>query len=197
MKTRGLVIGVVLVCACLMGAVQRSQFIGTLRTSGGDFLAEKDGRVVLVRTRDGAVPRFEGLQSVWRISAPHLQTAKGKLLAIDQSETGAKIQFAAEKSGTTNWVIEVTESTTPDHPKNGSIDERKMLEGTSKQTFRLSVFDGRHKGWYLSAEQPAEAEGQSKSPADEVIVRELQVTKDPKQALSFDYIDTTYRIIHK
>ena len=188
MKSRLFAMGVVLVSACMMGGIQTEHFIGSLQTSDGEFLAEKEGRVVLVRSRDGAVPKFEGLQDVWRISAPHLQTAKGKLLAIDQSETGVKIHLATEKSGATNWVIEVTQSTRP-------ITNGKNLKGTAKRKFRLSVFDGRHKGWYLSAEKPAE--GQPKSPADEVLVRELQVAKDPKQALLFDYIDTRYSITHK
>ena len=197
MKTRLFAMGAVLVIASVTGAIQSKQFIGSLRTSDGEYLAEKDGRVVLVRSRNGAVPKFECLQSVWRISAPHLQTAKGKLLAIDQHETGVKIHFAVEKSGATNWVIEVTESTSPQHPnpKKVSGAERQMLVGTAGQKFRLSVFDGRYKGWYLSAEKPTE--GQPKPPADEVLVRELQVVKDPKQALLFDYIDTKYDINHK
>lgn len=194
MRTHILVAGVVLVCACLMGAIQTKKFIGSLRTSAGEYLAEKEGRVVLVRSRDGEVPKFEGLQSVWRISAPHLQTAKGKLLAIDQEKGAVRIHFATEKSDATNWVIEVTESTSPHRPGR-EMPRRQMLQGTASHKFRLSVFDGPHKGWYLSAEKPTE--NQSKSPAEDVVVRELQVAKDPKQALMFDYIDTKYEINHK
>lgn len=95
------------------------------------------------------------------------------------------------KSGGTSWVLEVTESTSPQHPKEVSIDERQMLKGTAKRQFRLSVFDGPHKGWYLSGEEPV------KPVADDVVIRELRVVRNPKQALMFDYIDTSDKIIHK
>lgn len=247
-RTRRVALLAVLACLLLTGAVQTKEFVGSLQTSKGEWLAEKEGRVVLVRGSNNSVQKTEGLEPVWGISSPYLQTRTGKFLAIDQRESGAIVLLAEEKSDAAKWVIEVTETSSPQHPKGGSRSEKQMLVGTASSKFRLSVFAGRYKGWYLSAAEAGEKLSTVKVPSDmnsgdkasgedkpgnekqgnekpgttkpseekpandakersgtqrsnasteDVVVRHFKVVQDVKQALSFEYIDTRYKINHK
>jgi len=148
--------------------------------------------LVLIAGRGGNAPPIEGLQSVWKISSPYLQTAKGRYLAIDQADDDVKVYLADKPGETTKWVIEVLETTSPKRPSKGSLDERRMLVGTSQSKFRLSVFDGRFKGYYLAAKE-------EHSPTAVSLPRVLafKVVKNPKEALTFDYVDTSFQIDHK
>ena len=194
MKRRRVLFSAVLITICLTGAIQTKKFIGSLGTNEGGRLAEQDGRVVLVLGRGGIAPRVDGLLGVWKIGSPYLQTG-GKFLALDQSEDGVKVYLAGETGEPAKWAIEVLETTSPQRPKSGSIGEREMLVGTSQSKFRLSVFGGRHKGWYLAAKEPTGE--QSKAPLNMPLVLDLRLVQDPKQALTFDYVDTSFQIDHK
>lgn len=192
MSARRNLIVAILIAACLTGAIQTKKFIGSLSTAGGGSLAEQNGRLVLIAGRGADVPRIEGLQSVWKINSPYLQTAKGKYLAIDQADDDVKVYLADIPGESAKWVIDVLESTSPKRPKTGSIDERQMLVGTSQSKFRLSIFDGRFKGYYLAAK--AEQSPAAISPSR---VLTFKVVKNPKEALTFEYVDTSFQIDHK
>ena len=194
MKSRRILVSAILISICLTGAIQTKKFIGSLSTNEGGRLAEQDGRVVLVLGRGGIAPRVDGLLGVWKIGSPYLQTG-GKFLALDQSQDGAKVYLAGETGEPAKWVIEVLETTSPQRPRSGSIDERQMLVGTSKSKFRLSVFGGRHKGWYLAANEPTEE--QTKAPLNMPLVLDLRLVQNPKHALTLEYVDTSFNIDHK
>lgn len=182
----------ILIAGCLTGAIQTKKFIGSLSTTDGGSLAEQNGRLVLVNRRGANAPPIEGLQSVWKISSPYLQTAKGKYLAIDQADDDVQVYLADQPDESTKWVIDVLETTSPKRPKTGSIDERQMLVGTSQSKFRLSIFDGRYKGYYLATK-----EEQSPTAISLPRVLAFKVVKNPKEALTFDYVDTSFQIDHK
>src|SRR5262245_9831369 len=93
----------------LVGAVQGKKFVGSLRSTAGEFLAERDGQVVLVKGDERALAKIEGVRRVWHVSAPTLYAGDGGFLAIEQSKTSAKVRLAREKSDTTKWVIEIVE----------------------------------------------------------------------------------------
>ena len=196
MKTHTVCLLAVVLTVCLTGAFQVKCFVGALRSSEGDCLAEKDGRVMLARSRISPAPSNEGLQPVWHINAPNLRTPGGKLLAIEQTSAGAKFYLATEKSAATRWVIDVTSQSRPERPKSGSVDERGgMWVGTARSTFRLRVFDGIHEGWYVGADKPID--DAKKSTVAKVDFRNLNLVENPKEALSFEYIETKYDIGHK
>ncbi len=195
MKRQQILVAAILIIVSLTGAVQGRKFIGSLRTTDGDSLAEQDGRLVLVRERRRIAPRIDDLQAVWKIGSHYLQTDKGTFLALKQSQDGVKVLLAEKTGESTKWVIEVLETTSPQRPTKGSIGEKQMLEGTSKSKFRLIVFDGRYKGWYLAAKVPTQE--QAKTAVNVPLVLDFQVVQNPKQALTFDYVDTSYEIHHK
>jgi hypothetical protein len=183
---------VVILLPLMAGAIQVREFIGSLRTSDGWYLAEQNDRVVLVAGMGEVAPETPGLKAVWRISAPHMQTPTGKFLAVEESESGVRLSLSAQKTIATRWKFEVVTSTSAKHPKTGSRDEQRMLVGTSSRTFRLRMFDGGHEGWYLAAEPRKDEAGK---PSE--VVREWRITEDPKQAVLFDYVDSHYSIGHK
>ena len=182
----------ILIAGCLTGAIQTKKFIGSLSTTNGGSLAEQNGKLVLISGPEANAPPIEGMQSVWKIGSPYLQTANGKYLAIDQADDDVKVYLAEKPGESTKWVIDVLETTSPKRPKKGSIDERQMLVGTSQSKFRLSIFDGRFKGYYLAAKQ-------EQSPTAIRLPRVLafKVVKNPKEAMTFDYVDTSFQIDHK
>lgn len=194
MTARRNLIVAILIAAGLTGAIQTKKFIGSLSTTDGGSLAEQNGKLVLVNRPGANAPPIEGLQTVWKISSPYLQTAKGKYLAIDQTDDDVKVYLADKPGETTKWVIDVLETTSPKRPSKGSLDERRMLVGTSQSKFRLSIFDGRYKGYYLASNPMDEH-----SPPAVSLPRVLsfRVVKNPKDALTFDYVDTSYQIDHK
>ena len=195
MKSRNVVLLAVVVVGCLTGAIQGRRFVGALQTSDGWSLAERAGRVVLVAGVGSQSPKTPGVESVWRISSPHLQTAGGKFLAIDETESGVRLSLSAKKTDSTRWTFDVVSSTSPKKPTAGSGDERRFLAGKSTQSFRLRLFDGPHEGWYLAAEPlKNEPDAKSKPPAT---VREWRITEDSKQATLFDYVDSHYFVDHK
>ncbi len=196
MKIRYVCLLAAVLTVCVTGAIQVKSFIGSLRSSEGELLAENDGQVVLARGSVNPIPTNKRMEPVWYISAPHLRTRNGKLLAIDQSQPRVKIYLEKEKSAATRWVIEVTSRSGPERPKSGSIDERKgMWVGTARSKFRLRVFDGPHEGWYVGAEKPVK--DLQESAAEDLIFRNLTLVKDPNEAVSFEYIEANYRIDHK
>jgi hypothetical protein len=135
------------------------------------------------------------VEPVWRISAPHLQTADGRFLAIDETPNGLRLSLSAKKTDSTDWAIEVIATTAPKRPQDGYHEYRKFLTGQSTQSFRLRLYDGPHEGWYLAAD-PLRDEPDAKSKQSETI-REWQITPDPKRAVVFDYVDTKYFVDHK
>ncbi len=193
MRNRQILVATILIIGGLTGAIQTKKFVGSLTTSDGASLAEKNGRLVLVYDRRGSNVQLDVL-NVWKISSPYLQTAKGRYLAIDQSEDEVKVFLTEKPADSAKWGIEVLETTSPTRPTKGSIDERRMLVGTSESRFRLSLADGRFKGFYLAANIPNE-ESVPKGTLPTMLT--FKVVKDPKSALTFDYVDTTYAIDHK
>ena len=192
MKNRSILVSAILVIVCLTGGIQRQSFVGSLKTSDGAQLAEQDGRLILITGRNGIAPRLDGvaLAATWKISSPYLQSG-GKFLAMDQSETGVKVYLAAKKDETTKWVIEVLKTTSPQSAKSSP----RMLEGTSASRFRLKVFEGHYKGWYLAAKEPTEE--QANAAVSIPMNLDFHVVQNPKQALTFDYVDTSYSVHHK
>lgn len=195
MKSRNVVLLAVAVVGCLTGAIQGRRFVGSLQTSDGWSFAEKAGRVVLVAGMESKGPKTPGVESVWRISSPHLQTAAGKFLAIDETESGVRLSLSDKKTDSTRWIIDVVSSTSPKKNPEGSVDERRFVIGKSSQSFRLRLFDGPHEGWYLAAE-PLKDEPAAKSQTT-ATVREWRIMEDSKQATLFDYVDSHYFVGHK
>lgn len=183
---------VVILLPFMAGAIQVRKFNGSLRTSDGWYLAEQNDRVVLIAGMGTVAPKTKGVEAVWQISAPHMQTPTGKFLAVDETESGLRLSLSAKKTIATRWKFEVVTSTSAKKPLTGSRDERGLLEGTSSRTFRLRIFDGDHEGWYLAAEPRKDEAGK---PLE--AVREWQITEDPNQAVLFDYVDSHYSIGHK
>ena len=180
------------VIGCLTGAIQVRKFIGSLRTSDGWYLAEQNDRVVLLAGMGEVAPKTKGVEPVWKIAAPHMQTPTGKYLAVEETKNGVRLLLSTTKTIATRWKFEVVSSTPAKNPKNGSLGERGLLTGTASSTFRLRMFDGDHEGWYLAADpRPDEAGKPSES------TREWRLTEDPKQAVLFDYVDSHYSIDHK
>jgi hypothetical protein len=195
MKARTLVLLAAIMIGGLTGAIQVKQFVGSLQTSDGWLLAEKDQRVVLIARTGDAALNAKGTEPVWHISSPHLQTPSKKFLAIEETNAGIRLSLSEKKSASTRWAIDVLSSTSPKNPKRGSIDERQMLTGTSSKSFRLRLFNGPHEGWFLAAE-PVQEDSDTK-PKQSSNHREWRITQDPKQAIRFDYVDTKYSIEHK
>lgn len=192
MRTRNAVLLAVAVVGCLTGAIQVRKFIGALRTSDGWFLAEQNDQVVLLAGMGDVAPKAKGVEPIWQINAPHMQTPAGKYLAIDETDNGVRLSLSAKKTMATRWKFEIVSSKPATNPAKGSVDERRMLTGTSSRTFRLRLFDGDHEGWYLAAEQVRKESG---NPPEST--REWRITEDPKQAVLFDYVDSHYSIDHK
>ena len=192
MKARNAVLLAVALVGCLTGAIQVRKFVGSLRTSDGWYLAEQNEQVVLVAGMGEVAPKTKGVEAVWQISAPHMQTPAGKFLAIDETESGVRLLLSAKKTIATRWKFEIVSSTPAKNPKAGSRGERSLLTGTSARSFRLRLFDGDHEGWYLAAKPRKDEPGQ---PSE--TVREWRISEDPKQAVLFDYVDSHYSIDHK
>ncbi len=192
LKTRNAVLLAVALVGCLAGAIQVRKFIGSLRTSDGWYLAEQNDRVVLVAGTGDVAPKTKGVEPVWQISAPHMQTPTGKFLAVEEIESGVRLSLSSKKTIATRWKFEIVSSKPAKNPTDGSRGERGLLTGTASRTFRLRMFDGDHEGWYLAA-KPRTDEPAKPSEA----AREWRITEDPKQAVLFDYVDSHYSIGHK
>lgn len=195
MKSRSLALLAAIAAMVLTGAVQGKKFVGSLRSTAGEFLAERDGQLVLVKGDERALAKIEGVRRVWHVNAPTLYAGDGRFLAIEQNKTSATIRLAREKSDATKWVIEIVESEKPKHPQKGSLGERELLTGDSRARFRLSVFDGPFKGFYLAAEKLPDEPPASTKP--DVTYRGLKVVESAKQALLLDYFEASYFIEHK
>lgn len=193
MKPRTSIVLATAIIGCLMGAIQVKRFVGELQTSDDWLLAEKDGRVVLVAANGPGMPTPRGVESVWHISLPQLQTSSDQYLAIDETDTGIRLSLSEKKTASTRWMLDVVSSTPAKHPTNGSVDERQMFVGSSSKSFRLRLYDGPHENWFLAAE-PVKVETDAKSRPK---YREWRITQDPKQAMQFDYVDAHYSIHHK
>lgn len=178
----------VLVVVCLTGGIQRKSFVGSLASLDGGRLAERDGKLILVTGRDGIAPRTEGISlcGAWRIGLPYLES-NGRFLTLEQNEQGINLSLG-KKGDSARWVIDPLQT-------KPLKSDGKNLDGNSGMIFRLRVFDGRYKGWYLAVNELTD--DQSKMPLNQPIVREFRAVENPKQALSFDYIDTHYTIHHK
>ena len=185
----------VAVVGCLTGAIQVRKFVGSLRTSDGWYLAEQNDQIVLIAGMGEVAPKTKGVEAIWQISAPHMQTPAGKYLAIDETESGVRLLLSAKKTIATRWKFDIVSSKRAKNPTDGSRGERHLLTGTSSRSFHLRLFDGDHEGWYLAAE-PRKDEPDAKSKPSESI-REWRITEDPKQAVLFDYVDSHYSIDHK
>jgi len=177
-----------LVFVCLTGGIQRKSYIGSLISLDGGRLAERDGRLILLTGRGGIVPRMDGVSlcGEWRVGTPYLESG-GKFLTLEQTEQGIDLSLGP-KGDSARWVIEVLQI-------KSLKSDGKNREGNSGAVFRLRVFDGRYKGWYLAATELNKE--QLNSPLNAPLVREFRVVEDPKMALSFDYVDTSYSVHHK
>jgi hypothetical protein len=180
---------------CLTGGIQNKHFIGSLRTTDGWALAEREGKLVLERPNNdppasGALKAAEKLK-VWQISAPYL-SCEGKHLSIDQAEDAVKVSLSTEKTDSAKWTIEVLSTVRPTTPPK---EDPRLKKGRSETKFRLGIFDGRYKGWYLAADGPIPSDGGNST--DQAKPIQLRVVQDPKQALTFHYIDSSYSITHK
>lgn len=173
-----------LVIVCLTGGIQRKSYIGSLTSLDGGRLAERDGRLILLTGRGGIVPGTDGISlcGAWRVGTPYLESG-GKFLTLEQTEQGVNLSLG-KKGDSARWVIDVLQT-------KSLKSDGKNREGNSGAVFRLQVFDGRYKGWYLAVKEITEE--QSKEP----LVREFRVVENPKQALSFDFIDTHFTVSHK
>ncbi len=174
------------VIACLTGAIQIRKFIGSLRTSDGWYLAEQNDRVVLLAGMGDVAPKTKGVEPVWKIAAPHMQTPTDKFLAVEETKNGVRLSLSATKTIATRWKFEVVSSTPA---KSASGSKGGLMTGTASRTFRLRMFDGDHEGWYLAAEPRQDESGKPSETA-----REWRLTEDPKQAVLWDYVDSHYSI---
>lgn len=181
-------VAAVLFVACLTGGIQRKSYVGSLTSLDGGRLAERDGRLFLLAGRGGIVPRMDGVSLCreWRVGTPYLESG-GKFLTLDQTEQGINLSLS-QKGDSARWVIDVLQT-------KSLKSDGKNREGNSGAVFRLRVFDGRYKGWYLAATELNEE--QLNSPLNAPLIREFRVVEDPKMALSFDYVDTSYSVHHK
>lgn len=182
MKTRHTLLIAVAVLGCLTGTIQIRKFIGALRTSDGWYLTEQNERVVLVAGMGEVAPKIKGVEPVWQIGAPHMQTPTGKFLSVEETGSGIRLLLSAKKTIATRWKFEIV-STTP--AKKGG--RGGLLTGISSRTFRIRMFDGDHEGWYLAAEPLKDEAGKASE-----TIREWRLTEDPKQAVLFDYVDSHY-----
>jgi hypothetical protein len=179
-----------MILVCLTGAIQRSSFVGSLNAASGERLISRDGRVMLVRVPPSNTTKLEGLLDMWRIGAPYLQT-NGKFLSLDQSGPEIKLHLADTSSESSKWVIEVIGTRKPQTVPG----TKGIVKGESGSKFRLSLFSGPKQGWYLAAKEPA---GRSVNTTDtqpaRLVYLEFQLVQDPKQALTFDYVDSWYSV---
>ena len=184
MNTKTILVSAVLIVACLTGGIQRSSYIGSIRSQDGKFLAEKDGRLVLVKKLERNQINGLSLRGSWKVNFPYLESG-GKFLTLEQTEQGVNLSLG-EKGDSARWGIEIL--------KIKSLEsDGKNRVGSSGALFRLRVTDGRYKGWYIAAKEQNEEATTSNTP----MIREFRVVENPKMALTFDYIDKHYSVIHK
>lgn len=208
-RSMAILAAVVIFVSPLLAAIQSREFIGSLHTAEGETFAVRDGRLVLVKPPTGAAANLDGLEPVWSISAPYLVSRGGQWLSRDPQQDGMnRVILTRDKTDSAKWTIEVLTTFKPENPKTGSRDERLMLVGQSGSRFRLGVFDGPRKGWYLAAAADEQADDNARkqsSPrrdaqadgAGPVATRQLTLVQDVRRALIFDYVDTKFEIIHK
>ena len=185
MNTKMILVSAVLIVACLTGGIQRSSYIGSIKTEDGEFLAEKDGRLVLVKKLERNQIKGLSLRGSWKLNSPYLESG-GKFLTLEQTDQGVNLSLG-EKGDSARWGIEVVLT------RKLESDGKNRI-GTSGALFRLRVVEGRYKGWYIAAKEPGE---EPKTTSNASIIREFRVVENPKMALTFDFIDTHYSVIHK
>lgn len=183
-----------------LGAIQRRDFHGSLMTSDGFVIGVRDGRVVWTLPR--AVPRNTvDFRQDWYLGAPFLEhrprarradDPSAQWLTLEARDDGVRVVLDPKKTDAARWTIVVTETVRPKNPTRGSIDERRMLEGTHRISFKLAVFDGKHQGSYLAlGEALKDAAGNTET------AREVALTPNPENAILFHYTDSRYWIDHK
>ncbi|MFO1045017.1 MAG: hypothetical protein U0941_24855 [Planctomycetaceae bacterium] len=185
MNTKTILVSSVLIVACLTGGIQRSSYIGSIKTEDGEFLAEKDGRLVLVKKPERNQINGLSLRGSWKVNTPYIESG-GKFLTQEQTEQGVNLSLG-EKGDSARWGIEILKI------KSLESDGKNRI-GSSGALFRLRVVEGRYKGWYIAANEPSE---ELKTTSNASSIREFRVVENPKMALTFDFIDTHYSVIHK
>ena len=185
-----------LVVVALCGSVQMEAFVGSLKVSDGAYIAVEANQLVLVHQPNGTplspLPTSgpEPLDALWQISAPYLRTPHNKFMAIEQRCTGVRVFLEANKTDSAKWVIEVIAAT---RAQSKRYEHTKLLwQGTDSTKFRLSIFDGPNKGWYLAASEPISEPVATNAP--KVVTREFMLTQDRQKALLFDYVERKFWI---
>lgn len=104
-----------------------------------------------------------------------------------------RVRLDLKTGGHTQWNVHVRHRATP---KKVGVE---YVEGTSGQTFCLSVANGPFQGRWVGVEDiPSEAKASDATTDNKPPRRRiLKLIDDPKKAVYFYYLDTKYSVIHK
>jgi len=142
---------IVLLAAGLASAGEQARDVGVKWLGTGHWqMREDDGDVYLVEHRWSRKEQRLKERHPWSVGAPTIKSEGGLYLSYDLEGKDPSVRLSKEKGDHTRWAFEIETRLSPER-----VDSCKgpLKEGAKGFTFRISVTEGKYKGWYLAAEE--------------------------------------------